>query len=64
MRALIIILVVVVAVAIGALAAQPLTPPAVVSDATAAALAFEPAWMVLSGAALLVLAGVVRRLAP
>jgi hypothetical protein len=63
MRALVIILVVTVALAMGALAAQPVTPPAV-GDVTAAALAFEPVWMVLSGAALLVLAGIVRRMAP
>ena len=63
MRAIVIILVVGVALAMGALAAQPDAPPAV-SHATAAALAFEPVWMVLSGAALLVLAGIVRRFAP
>lgn len=63
MRAIVIIFVVLVALAMGALAAQPVTTPAV-SHATAAALAFEPAWMVLFGAVLLVLAGIVRRLAP
>jgi hypothetical protein len=62
MRAIVIILVAVVALAMGALAAQPVTPPAI-GQATAA-LGFEPVWMVLSGAALLVLAGIVRRLAP
>lgn len=63
MRAMVVILVVVAALAMGALAAQPVTPPAV-GHATVAALAFEPVWMVLSGAALLVLAGIVRRFAP
>lgn len=63
MRAIVIILVVAVALAMGALAAQPVTSP-VLGHATAAALAFEPIWMVLSGAALLVLAGIVRRFVP
>jgi hypothetical protein len=63
MRAIVIILASVAALAMGALAAQPVTPPDV-SHVTAAALAFEPVWMVLSGAVLLLLAGIVRRLSP
>ena len=54
-------LVVLVAVAMVALAAQPVTTPAV-THVAAAALDLEPAWMVLSGAALLIVAAVVRRL--
>jgi hypothetical protein len=57
------IVLIVIALAIAALAAEPATP-AVVSHAAAAALSLEPIWMVLSGAALLVIASVVRRLAP
>lgn len=42
-------------------AAQPVNPAAVVQ---APEFAMEPVWMVLSGAALLVLAGAVRRYIP
>lgn len=55
-----IVLVVLVALAMVAMAAQPVTPPAV-THVAAAALSVEPAWMVLSGAVLLVIASVVRR---
>lgn len=58
----VIVMVILVALAMVALAAQPVTTPAV-SHAAAAALALEPARMVLSGAALLALAGVLRRFA-
>jgi hypothetical protein len=58
-----IVLVVLVALAMVALAAQPVTVP-VVTQVTEAALALEPAWMVLSGATLLIIAGVLRRLGP
>ena len=57
----IVVLAVLVALTMVALAAQPVSTPAV---SHASALALEPAWMVLSGAVLLVLAGIVRRLAP
>ena len=46
-----------------ALAAQPVNTPAV-AHLAATAMSLEPAWMVLSGAALLVIAAVVRRFAP
>jgi hypothetical protein len=58
-----VVLVVLVLLAMAALAAQPQSVP-VVSHVTEAALALEPAWMVLSGAALLVIASVLRRLGP
>jgi hypothetical protein len=58
-----VVLVVLVALAMVALTAQPLTTP-VVTHVAAAALSVEPAWMVLSGAALLVIASVVRRFGP
>ena len=58
-----IVLVVLVALAMVALAAQPATTP-VVTHVTAAAQDLEPAWMVLSGAALIVIASVLRRMAP
>jgi hypothetical protein len=58
-----IVLAVLVALAMVALAAQPVTTP-VVSQVAAAALSVEPAWMVLSGAVLLVIASVVRRFGP
>jgi hypothetical protein len=57
-----IVLIVLLAAAMGALAAQPATPVA-----TAAALSThgtEPVWMMLSGATLLALASVVRRFVP
>jgi hypothetical protein len=63
MKATIVLVILVAALAMAALAAQPVTPPAVAHVAEAA-LSLEPAWMVLSGAALLVLAGIVRRLTP
>lgn len=56
-----IVLVVLVALAMVALAAQPVSTPAV-DHVTEAALALEPAWMVLSGAALITVAGILRRL--
>lgn len=58
-----IVLVVLVALAMVALAAQPVGTP-VVTHVAAAALDLEPAWMVLSGAVLLVIASVVRRFGP
>lgn len=58
-----IVLVVLVALAMVALAAQPVNTP-VASHVAAAALDLEPAWMVLSGAALIVVASVLRRMAP
>ena len=59
----IIVLVVLVALAMVALAAQPVSTPAVTAVA-AAGLALEPAWMVLSGAALLTIASILRRFTP
>ena len=58
-----VVLVVLVALAMVALAAQPVSTPAV-THVAAAALDLEPAWMVLSGAALIVIASVLRRMAP
>ena len=57
-----IVLFVLVAAAMGALAAQPVLP-AVPMMATPLH-STEPAWMVLSGATLLALASVVRRFLP
>lgn len=57
----IIILFVFVALAIAALAAQPVTPAA---GRSAVSFATEPVWMILSGAALLVVASAVRRYLP
>lgn len=57
-----IVLIVLLAAAMGALAAQPVSPAV-----TAAALSThgsEPVWMMLSGASLLALASVVRRFVP
>lgn len=55
------IIIVSVLVALGvALAAQPVSTPAV-AHMTAVALSLEPAWMVLSGVALIAVAGVLRR---
>ena len=57
-----IVLIVLLAAAMGALAAEPVSPAA-----TAAALSFhgtEPVWMMLSGATLLALASMVRRFVP
>lgn len=61
MKATIVLFVLIAAVMV-ALAAEPATPA--VSAAAAALHATEPAWMVLSGASLLALASVVRRLVP
>lgn len=58
-----VVLVVLVALAMVALAAQPVSTPAV-THVTAAALDLEPAWMVLSGAVLIAIASVLRRMAP
>jgi hypothetical protein len=56
-----ILLFVLIALAMAVLAAQPVDP---VGGLTAATHALEPAWMVLSGASLLVLASAVRRYLP
>lgn len=58
----IIIVSVLVALGVVALAAQPVSTPAV-AHMTAVALSLEPAWMVLSGVALIAAAAVVRRFA-
>jgi hypothetical protein len=58
-----IVLIVLLAAAMGALAAQPVTP-ASVSGAASSIHATEPAWMMLSGATLLAVASMVRRLLP
>ena len=50
-----------VAVAAGALAAQPVNPAAVVSVTT---YPTEPIWMILCGASLLAIASVARRYLP
>lgn len=57
-----IVLIVLFALAMAALAAAPATPAARLLPA--ASHAWEPAWMVLSGAALLGLASIVRRYVP
>ena len=57
-----VIMAVLVTVGVVALAAQPVSTPAVAQMA-ATALSLEPAWMVLSGAVLLAIASMVRRLA-
>jgi len=58
-----IVLIVLLAAAMGALAAQPATT-AGVTAAASSVHGFEPVWMMLSGATLIVLASVVRRLVP
>ena len=58
-----IVLIVLLAAAMGALATQPATP-AGVTAAASSVHGFEPVWMMLSGATLLALASVVRRFLP
>lgn len=55
-----IVILAVLALTVAALTAQPLTP---VMTQLASPLQAEPAWMVLSGAVLIVVASVVRRVA-
>ena len=63
MKATIVLLVLALtgAAAMAALSAQPITP-AVTHVVAAATGGMEPAWMVVSGAALLIIASVVKRL--
>jgi hypothetical protein len=56
-----VVLFVLLALAAAAFAAQPVNP---VAGLTVATVAMEPAWMILCGASLLVLASVVRRFLP
>lgn len=62
MKATIILIVLVVAVAMAVLAAQPVDPAPLVH--AAASRGNDPVWMVLSGAALLSLASALRRYMP
>ena len=61
MKATSVLFVLLVMVMVAVVAAQPVSP---VAGAHAPSYAMEPAWMVLSGAALLALASAVRRYIP